>query len=136
MKRETLYIIGRRKIENQQVGRKMCINLEDSENAVDEMDNKYYTVLFGKDEKGVMYMILAIEEQDSIWRNAHKSCGHWHGCGYYNFVKGYQVKLRKNFKDNNEANKYYNIVRQNMDDILTWRPSRKFTEKQIDRLFA
>lgn len=139
MIRDTLYVIGRKTFEAQQVGRGLTISLnKETETEVGDGNfSKYYNVLFGVDAKGQRYMVLATKEYGvGEWHGAYKSGGHWHGAGCSHFIKGYNVKLRKNFKDADEANHYYNIVK-NMtiwtvqDDV----PEKYFTEAQIDRLF-
>ena len=137
MKRETLYVIGRRTFEAQQIGLKLSISLEKGEGDVGDGNfNTYYDVLFGVDNKGRRYMALATKEYGvREWRGAHKSGGHWHGAGCSHFIKGYEVKLRKNFATAEEANKYYNIVKNNMTN-WTVQDEKYFTEAQIDRLFA
>lgn len=129
--KDTIYVIGRRTFEKQKVGLILCIKLTSGE---------YYDVLFGKDNKGRMYMALAETEYGmGEWHGAYKSGGHWHGSGYSSFIKGYQVKMRKNFTDKDEANKYYNIVKTNMWNKTvqdSTDPKRIFTEEQISMLFA
>lgn len=140
MTRETIYTIGRRNFEKQQVGQKLNIHLKAEErNPLGFFNGDYYEVLFGVDTNGRRYMALATEERDGHWHGAHKSGGHWHGSGFSSYTKGYAVKLRKNFKDAEEANHYYNIVKANMycrtveDDE---NENRKFTEAQIDKFFS
>jgi len=137
MKRETLYVIGRRTFETQQIGLKLSISLEKGEGDVGDGNFSYfYEVLFGVDNKGRRYMALATEEWGvGEWHGAYKSGGHWHGAGCSRFVKGYEVKLCKNFANAEEANKYYNIVKNNMTN-WTVQDEKYFTEAQIDRLFA
>lgn len=139
MKRETLYIIGRKTFEDQKVGNIMNIHLADTETHVgDGWFHKYYEVLFGVDAKGRRYMALATQETGVSSHGAHFSGGHWHGRGSTFYTMGYSIKLRKNFKDADEANKYYNIVKANMycrtvqDDEDD---RRKFTEAQITEFF-
>ena len=141
MKRDTLYIIGRRTFEKQQIGDRLNIELANDQGDVGDGNySKYYDVLFGKDNKGRMYMALATKEWGvGEWHGAHKSGGHWHGAGCSHFIKGYQVKLRKNFKDADEANRYYNIVKINMYNRTVQdseNPERRFTEEQITKFFA
>lgn len=141
MIRNTLYIIGRRNFEKQQIGLKLSISLADTETEVGDGNfSKYYKVLFGMDAKGVRYMALATQEWAAgEWHGAYRSGGHWHGAGCNHFIKGYQIKLRKNFKNAEEANKYYNIVRVNLHNMTVQdeeNPNRRLTEAQIDRLFA
>ena len=131
MKRDTIYTIGRRTFEAQQVGDKLNVKLA---------DGRYYDILFGVDSKGVRYMALVLEEWGTgEWHGAYKSGGHWHGAGYNIFVKGYNVKLRKNFKDADEANHYYTIVKTKMF-VKTVQdeedPARRFTEDFITKFFA
>ena len=145
MKRNDLYIIGRKNFEAQQIGDVLGINLAktESDNGASSIgfgSNDYYHVLFGKDSKGRMYMALALKEYGvGEWHGAHKVNGHWHGAGCSHFVRCYHIKLRKNFKDADEANRYYNIVKANMYNRTvqqTEDESRHFTEAQIDKLFA
>ena len=136
--RSTIYTIGVRTFEKQKIGDRLSIDLKETEESTG--DGMTYDVLFGIDNKGVRYMALATQEWGSgEWHGAHFSGGHWHGAGCSHFKKGYNVKLRKNFKDAAEANKYYNIVKVNMYNRTVQEakiPERRFTEEQIDKLFA
>ncbi len=135
MHRETLYVIGKRTFEKQQVGKQCYIQLTDDETDVGDGNfGRFYAVLFGKDAKGVRYMVLALQETGvGEWHGAYKSGGHWHGSGFNHFVKGYAIKLRKNFKSADEANDYYKIVYK----MTNWtvQQENKYTEAQIDKLF-
>lgn len=137
--RETLYVIGRRTFENQQVGDRLNVELKDDEEVVDANHSRYYDILFGVDTKGRRYMALATQEWGvGEWHGAYKSGGHWHGAGCSSFVKGYSVKLRKNFETAEEANKYYNVVKTKMYNRTVQDsedPNRRFTEAQITEFF-
>ena len=141
MKRNTIYTIGRHTYESQAIGSKMCISLAETETEVGDGNySKYYDVLFGVDNNGIRYMALATKEHGvGEWHGSYKSGGHWHGEGRSYYVKGYNVKLRKNFGSADEANKYYMIVKTNMWNITVQDAENKdryFTEEQIDKLFA
>ena len=145
MERPTLYRIGRKNFEAQQIGDVLGIDLVKTEegtgaSAIGFGSNDYYHVLFGKDGKGTMYMALALKEYGAgEWHGARKINGHWHGAGCSYYVRCYHIKLRKNFKDADEANRYYNIVKNNMYNRTVQQaedPNRHFTEAQIDKLFA
>ena len=137
MIREDIYTIGRKKMHAQMVGEEMSITLAKGETEVGDGNfSKYYDVFFGKDDRGRMYMVLATHEWGrGEYHGPYKSCGHWHSGGHTTYIRQYHIKLRKNFTDKDEANRYYSIVKNNMFE-RTVKDDKKFTEAQIDRLFA
>ena len=138
MVRETIYSIGRKKMEAQMVGEKLNIELAGGDRN-DNFVNSYYYVMFGKDDKDRMYMVLATEVMESgEYHGPKKIGGHWHGGGCNWYIRQYNIKLRKNFTDKDEANRYYNIVKTNlyMRTVQDEHTKTKLTEDQINRLFS
>lgn len=125
--RKPIYVIGGRKAKDQ----------IKAEHLIECVDGYCYTIGFGIDDKGQRYMVLAEKvEERGDWHGAYRSCGHWHSSGYRYYIKGWNVFLRKNFKDAEEGNKYFKIVSKNMCQWHVNEAYKKFTEEQFNKLFA
>ena len=129
--RKVLYTIGATKAKEQMKSRAHIIGRAEGTR---ENGDWYYYIWFGVDDKGRKYMVLADKVEGSYWRGAHRSCGHWHSGGTQTYTKYWNIYLRKNFKDTEEANRYWTIVNNNM---VEWHvdDNKEFTEEQFDRLF-
>ena len=129
--REVIYTIGGRKAKSEMVGQSHLIRRK---NGSPITNNYGYHIWFGIDKNGTRYMVLSEPEKDRFWHGAYRSCGHWHSSGFREYIKYWKIYKRKNFKNADEANRYFLIVTNNMEN---WRveEDREFSEEQFDLLF-